>query len=84
MDNDDIMDLFRYYCARDLMLEAANHLDNRNENTLVESKDEDMETESVMHDDPSGFTMWTFLQQVQRYYWERCFMLYLNNSQRME
>ena len=49
MDN-DIMEVFRFYFARDLMLEATNHLENRNEQTLVESENEEMETESVMHD----------------------------------
>ena len=41
-------------CARELMLEAANHMENRNENILVESLDDDMETESIMYDDTSG------------------------------
>ena len=37
-----------------MILEAANYLENRNENTLVESEAEEMETESVMHDNTSG------------------------------
>jgi hypothetical protein len=31
----DIMDLFRYYCDRDVILEASKHLARSNEDTLV-------------------------------------------------
>ena len=34
----DIMDLFRYYCARDVILEASEHLAHSDENTLVDSE----------------------------------------------
>ena len=47
----DIMDLFRYYCARDVILEASKHLAHNNEDTLVDSeKDEDMDTEIIVQD----------------------------------
>ena len=49
----DIMDLFRYYCARDVILEASRHLEYNNEDTLVDSEKEDMDTEVVIHD--NGF-----------------------------
>ena len=41
----DIMDLFRYYCARDVILEASKHLEKNNEETLVDSEKEDMDTD---------------------------------------
>ena len=47
----DIMDLFRYYCARDVILEASKHLAHSNEDTLVDSEkdeDEDMDTEIIV------------------------------------
>ena len=37
------MDLFRYYCARDLILEALKHLEDNNKNTVVGSDKEDMD-----------------------------------------
>ena len=47
----DIMDLFGYYCARDVILEASRHLEHNNEETLVDTEKEvDMDTEMVIHD----------------------------------
>ena len=46
----DIMDLFRYYCARDVILEASKHLEHNNEEKLVESEKDDMDTEVVIYD----------------------------------
>ena len=45
----DIMDIFRYYCARDVILEASKHLAHSNKDMLVDSKkdeDEDMDTDN--------------------------------------
>ena len=47
----DIMDLFRYYCARDVILEASKHLAHSNEDMLVDSEkdeNEDMDTEIMV------------------------------------
>ena len=45
------MDLFRYYCARDVILEASKHLAHNNKDTLVDSeKEEDMDTEMTVKD----------------------------------
>ena len=51
-----IMDLFRYFCGRDIMLEASRVPSHNadNANTLVERDNEDLETESILHDDVSG------------------------------
>ena len=40
----DIMDLFRYYCARDVILEASKHLEHNNDETQVDSEKDDMGT----------------------------------------
>ena len=39
-----IMYLFRFYCARYVILELSRHLENKNEDTLVDSEKEDMDT----------------------------------------
>ena len=46
----DIIELFRYYCARDVILEASKHLEHNNEETLVDSKKEDMDIGMIVHD----------------------------------
>ena len=46
----DIMDLFRYYCSRDVILEASKHLENVNDETQVDSDKDDMDTEMIVHD----------------------------------
>ena len=48
----EIMDLFRYFCARDVILEAGKVLSNagNEEETQIE-EDNEMETESILHDD---------------------------------
>ena len=46
----DIMDLFRFYCARNVILEASKHLEHNNEETQVDSDKDDMDTEVVIHD----------------------------------
>jgi len=47
---DDILDLFRYYTARDVILEASKHLENIVDETQVDSEKDDMDTEIVIHD----------------------------------
>ena len=49
--DDDIMDLFRYYYGRDLILEASSVLDRNtdNQNTELVGDNEDMDNTSVMH-----------------------------------
>jgi len=47
---DDIMDLFRYYTARDVILEASKHLGNINDETQIDSDKDEMDTEMVVHD----------------------------------
>ena len=55
----EIMDLFRYFCGRDMILEASNFIGNASnlENTELIAEDEEMETESVLHDDTSIDTL---------------------------
>ena len=55
LDN-DIMDLFRYFCGRNMILEASRVLgcDKVNKDTLEESENEDMQTDSILHDNTSG------------------------------
>ena len=50
--------LFRYFCDRDILLEASRVLgvETNNDNTFVESDNEDMEMESIMHDNMNGDT----------------------------
>ena len=51
----EIMDLFRYFCGRNILLEASN-LENL-ENTELIAEGEEMETESVLHNDTSIDTL---------------------------
>ena len=55
----EIMDLFRYFCGRDMILEANNVLgtDINIENTELIADDEEMETESILHDDTTIDTL---------------------------
>ena len=59
------MDLFRYFCARDVILEAGKFLGNaiNAEETQIEEDDE-METESILHDDTSIDT----LSKIEKFY----------------
>ena len=43
----DIMDLFRYFCSRDVILEASKHLENVNDETQVDSDKDDMDTAMI-------------------------------------
>ena len=42
--------LFRYYCARDVILEASKHLENVTDETQVDSDKDEMDTEVVILD----------------------------------
>ena len=55
----EIMDLFKYFIGRDMLLLAAGD-DKNNENTQLESDGEieNMETESIMHDTLSKCEQW--------------------------
>ena len=63
-----IMDLFRYFCARDVILEAGKFLGiaNNTQETVIEEED-GMETESILHDETSIDT----LSKVENYYLKR-------------
>ena len=47
------MDLFRYFCGRDMILEANKFIGNtpNMDDTELIAEDVEMETESVLHDD---------------------------------
>ena len=74
----EIMDLCRYFCSRDMLLEANMVLGNttNTENTEI-AEDDDMETESILHD-----TSIDTLSKVEKFYLkhvvERKFMLCLS------
>ena len=53
------MDLFRYFCGRDMLLEANNIIGNTSniENTELIAEDKKMETESILHDDTAIDTL---------------------------
>ena len=59
------MDLFRYFCARDVILEAGKFLSNASnaDETQIE-EDNEMETESILHDDTSIDT----LSKIEKFY----------------
>ena len=61
----EIMDLFRYFCARDVILEAGKFLSNagNDEETQIE-EDNEMETESILHDDTTIDT----LSKIEKFY----------------
>jgi hypothetical protein len=61
----EIMDLFRYFCARDVILEAGKFLSNAgNEDETQIEEDNEMETESILHDDTSIDT----LSKIEKFY----------------
>ena len=66
----EIMDLFRYLCARDVILEAGKFLSNASneDETQIEENDE-IETESSLHDDTSIDT----LSKIEKFYLKQDF-----------
>ena len=81
------MDLFRYFCGRDMLLEANNVIGNTPniENTELISEDDEMETESILHDDTTIDT----LSKAEKFYFKyvatngKKSMQCLNNSKQM-
>ena len=71
------MDLFIYFCARDVILEAGKFLSNagNEDETQIEVENE-METESILHDDTSIDT----LSKIEKFYLKNDFATYLKIS----
>ena len=61
----ELLDLFRYFCSRDMLQVASKVIGNttNTENTEI-ADDDDMETESILHDDTSIDT----LSKVEKFY----------------